>query len=439
MQRPALTGSRIRRHRLDRGIRQADLARGCDISPSYLNLIEHNRRRIGGALLNRIARVLDMDPAALSEGAESALVEALEAAAADAGEQSDSLERAEEFAGRFPGWARLLEDQSRRIERLERVVQVLTDRLTHDPQLSASLHDVLTTVTAIRSTSGILAAEDEIEPQWRARFHRNLYEDSQRLAGSAEALVSFLDAGGDAARTVVLPHDEVEAWLADQDWTVDALERGAADADDIAAQEARLTTPAAKDLAKRYLRRYRADADRVPQNRLIEALSAGFMDPAALAGHFGVEFDMILRRLASLPGEAFENGISPGLVLCDGSGTLTFRKAVPGFEPPRFGAACPLWPLYQALQRPSQPIRAHVVLPGRDTWRFTVHAIATSRYEAGFNRPPVVEATMLVVPVLGEAAASDDVLTIGTSCRICAVADCAARREPSILSLAQTA
>ncbi|MCB1843770.1 MAG: hypothetical protein KDI09_12470, partial [Halioglobus sp.] len=32
--------------------------------------------------------------------------------------------------------------------------------------------------------------------------------------------------------------------------------------------------------------------------------------------------------------------------LQDGSGTLTLRKPVAGFSLPRFGAACPLWPLY---------------------------------------------------------------------------------------------
>ena len=52
-----LTGSRIREKRLDLHLKQAAVAEAVGISPSYLNLIEHNRRRIGGKLLNDLAAV----------------------------------------------------------------------------------------------------------------------------------------------------------------------------------------------------------------------------------------------------------------------------------------------------------------------------------------------------------------------------------------------
>ena len=64
----SLTGTRIRERRSIKGIRQADLARQIGISASYLNLIEHNRRRIGGKLLIDIAQVLGVEPSMLSEG-----------------------------------------------------------------------------------------------------------------------------------------------------------------------------------------------------------------------------------------------------------------------------------------------------------------------------------------------------------------------------------
>ena len=47
MPRTALTGTRVRERRLLLGLKQADLARTAGISPAYLNLIEHNRRRVG--------------------------------------------------------------------------------------------------------------------------------------------------------------------------------------------------------------------------------------------------------------------------------------------------------------------------------------------------------------------------------------------------------
>ena len=72
--REGLTGSRIRERRTIAGLRQADLARQVGISASYLNLIEHNRRKIGGKLLLEIARALKVEPQVILEGAEAALI-----------------------------------------------------------------------------------------------------------------------------------------------------------------------------------------------------------------------------------------------------------------------------------------------------------------------------------------------------------------------------
>src|SRR6056297_2096333 len=122
MARPSLTGSRIRERRLVLGRRQAELARAVGISPSYLNLIEHNRRRIGGKLVQSIARELKVDTRAMTEGAEAALLNALREAGADHAAASEDLPRLEEFVGRFPGLAQLLADTSRRAMALERTV-----------------------------------------------------------------------------------------------------------------------------------------------------------------------------------------------------------------------------------------------------------------------------------------------------------------------------
>ena len=82
MSRDTLTGSRIRERRVMQGMRQAELAKEVGISASYLNLIEHNRRRIGGKLLVNIAQVLNVETSLLSKGAEAALIASLREAAA---------------------------------------------------------------------------------------------------------------------------------------------------------------------------------------------------------------------------------------------------------------------------------------------------------------------------------------------------------------------
>lgn len=59
-------GKRIRDRRKNRGLTQSALAQAVGISASYLNLIEHDKRPIGGALLARIAKELGVDVSGLS-------------------------------------------------------------------------------------------------------------------------------------------------------------------------------------------------------------------------------------------------------------------------------------------------------------------------------------------------------------------------------------
>ncbi len=425
-----MTGTRIRERRLMLGLKQSDLARTVGISASYLNLIEHNRRRIGGKLLVDIGRALDIETSVLTEGVDSALLGALRDAAAQHVAARADLSRIEEFSGRFPGWAKLLAERHRRVAELERVVEMLSDRLTHDPFLSASLHEVLSTVTAIRSTAAILAETDDLDPDWQARFHRNLRDDSRRLAEGAQALVGYLDDSADVAGRQSLPQEELEDFLTARDHHVAELEDGTAPVDTLIAGADELVTASGRDLARRYLARYAEDAARLPLAPLLRQVVRLGLDPGALAQHFGLDPAIVFRRLAALPGASA--GVNVGLVICDGSGTLTFRKRVAGFALPRFGAACPLWPLYQALSRPMAPIRTTVDLAGRPARRFMTYAICTPVAGNGFDGPQVLESSMLILPGPPEDAAPAQ--PIGTSCRICPRADCPARREASILA-----
>lgn len=412
----ALTGTRLRERRQALGLRQADLAERAGISGSYLNLIEHNRRRIAPALLARLAEALGVDPATLEGGAGGALVEEVRAAAAEVPGAQAELDRIEDFVGRFPGWAAVLAALHGRAETLGRAVEALNDRMSHDPHLSASLHEVLSAVSSVRSTAAILADTEDIEPEWRERFHRNLHEDSERLAAGAEALVAYLDAGGQAEEQgIASPQEEVEAWATAADWAL---------VDEPAAQA--LASGAGRALAAAMLARARADRAALPDPGFSEALAALGPDPAALAARFGVEVLAAFRRIALRP------GAQAGLVICDGSGTLTLRKPLPGFALPRFGAACPLWPLFTALARPVTPVEAVIETPGPQGRRFRARAFCLPRHPGGFRGPELREAAMLILP---EPPGSEAALPVGSTCRICPRADCAARREPSILTV----
>lgn len=432
MSHSGLTGSRIRERRIDMGMRQAHLAEACGISASYLNLIEHNRRRIGGKLLNAIAAALMVEPSSLSEGADAALIDALSEASAQAPNAGAEAERAEELAGRFPGWARLIAALSVRIQSHERTIEALNDRLAHDPNLAAALHDMLSAVTGIRSSSGILVGDDAVDPEWQARFHRNIHEDSQRLADAAKGLVSYLDAGKMADRDALAPQEELDAWLAGREFHFPDLERSLpASVDAILSAADAPVSEAAREQAVRYLERYRGDAERLPLAEFRAALEAVGPDPTQLSRRFDTDLPVLLRRIASMPKEVIPGGV--GLVICDASGTLTFQRPIGGFSLPRFGAACPLLPLYEALARPMSPIRSIIEQAGRVPQRYLSFAISQPSRPAGFDQPTVFEATMLVLPEAPGTQNPAPVVPVGLTCRVCPRESCRARREPSIL------
>jgi predicted transcriptional regulator/DNA-binding XRE family transcriptional regulator len=406
------------------GLKQADLARDLGISASYLNLIEHNRRRIGGKLLLDIARALGVEPSMLTEGAEAALIAALREAATGAGLPAADLDRADEFAGRFHGWAEVLAKSHARITSLERTVETLNDRLAHDPQLAASVHELLSTAAAIRSTAAILAKEKDISPEWRNRFHINIDTDSRRLAESSKALVTFLDADPADSASASAPMDEVEAFLTDHGYHFPQIETGEGDMDTLLASP-RLTTKAARHIARAVLAQVEADARALPLDHLL--LGDAPLDPVAIAARLSVPVDLVLRRLAALP------DLGAGLVVCDRAGSLLFRKPASGFVIPRYGAACPLWPLFDALGQAGRITRQTLLHLGRGETRFDCIALAHAAGPAEYNAAPLIQATMLILPAPPMA---DDraPLVVGASCRICPKSSCPARREPSILA-----
>ncbi|WP_239450480.1 XRE family transcriptional regulator [Loktanella sp. S4079] len=427
-----LTGSRIREKRLDQGLRQAAVAEAVGISPSYLNLIEHNRRRIGGKLLSDLARVLSVDPVMLTDGADSDLLDQMRSAAATLGPDAE-IARAEEFAARYPGWSALVVAQARRIAALHEHTLALTDRMAHDPQLANSLHEVISAVTSIRSSASILVTQEQLDADWQKRFHQNIHKDSLRLADSSEALIAYLEAPETKLEVAQSPFEQMEAALALRDYQLEQLEGRDPDIAELG-QEMGLTGSSLR-LFDAYARQYQDDAIQLPLAEFSQAARDLDYDPSQLARQFRVDFATVLRRLASLP--SHEGHPRMGLAVCDASGALTFLKPVPGFTYSRATDACPLWPIFSALSRPTQPIRAEVTLPDAGQTRFMCYAMAMPKGEQQFDVIPVLQSTMLVIADPAESAGFS--IPVGGSCRICPRSDCATRREPAIIGLAGAA
>lgn len=438
--RPALTGTRIRALRTARRLAQADLARMAGVSASYVNLIEHNRRPASPRLLAALARALEVSVDVLADDGGEALIGALRAAAGAEGAVAAELDRIEDFAGRFPGWAGLVAALHARTQVQERSIELLGDRMAHDPNLAAALAEIVAAVTAVQSTAAILAETEDLEPEWQRRFHANIHADSVRLARAAEALVAWLDAS-EPETGLAAPTEEVESWLARRNWHLPEVEGAAEpDWDGLVAGDPDLASQAGRRMALDWARRTRAEAQALPTAALLAGLRAqvaggGGLDPGALARGFGVAPGLVLRRLAALP--TVPDLPHFGLVLCDGSGTLTFRRPLEGFALPRFGGACPLWPLYAALMQPGLAVRTHLETTARPARRYLAFALAGPRDGARFDAPPAWEAAMLLTPATPAALGRADPgppRPVGAACRVCPQPDCPARREPSIVT-----
>lgn len=393
-------GSRIRDMRLAQGRAQAELARAAGISAAYLNLIEHDRRSLTPKVRARLAAALGTTDDELAAGREESLLAALRIAAARAPDQTAvEAGRMAEFATRMPGWAGLVVALSQRSEALERRLAGLSDRMTRNPYLLDTLHEVLSAVTALRSTASILVQEPDIAPEWRDRFHGNLDQDSRRLSVTAQALVAYLESfEPDAA--LLPPQEEFEAWITE------------------GRPEAGLATDAAKDLAQRWSALEDADRAAMPDDLIADA---GGADPLQLAATLDLPLDLVLRRLAMVEPDT-------GLMICDGAGGVIFRRPARGMAAFRAGDPCAMLPVFEALAQPGTPVQR--LIETETGQHLRALAVARRLPPASMDAPVLSRAVMLMRPVATDGGAA---VPVGPTCRICPRSDCAGRRVASIL------
>ncbi len=420
-----LTGTRIRERRLDRGLRQAAVAEAVGVSPSYLNLIEHNRRRIGGKLLADLARVLEVDAAQLTEGANADLIEQLRVAAMTYDGLAE-VDKIDELAARYPGWGTLITQQARRLADLETRIQGLSDRFTHDPKLADVLHEMISSVTAIRSSASILVGQEQVDADWQRRFHQNIHEDSLRLADQSEAFIDRLTAPETVSQSASAI-DEVETYLAKTGFHLAALEADPASTDEVVA-EADPDSPEAEQLLRNWCVQYVEDARALPLANFAAVAVEAAYDPLSLVKEFDAPVDRVLRRLASLPEGAKHPPM--GLAICDPSGALVMHKPVSGFRWFRNAERCPLWPVFGAFSQPGRLLRLNVETPSPATNRFLCYAIAVKSTPESYDLPTNFYSTMLVFPDPPDVNAQ--IIDAGPSCSICPRQDCTARRLPAV-------
>ncbi|MCP5086601.1 MAG: DUF2083 domain-containing protein [Rhodobacteraceae bacterium] len=428
----SLVGTRIRERRRNRRMTQTALAAAAGISPSYLNLIEHNRRGIAGRTLQAIAAELDTDVAALSDDADFVLINRLTEAAKMDHSNSAEIERIEEFVGRYPGWARLLLQVSELSQQQREKLRALTDRMTHDPFLSETMHQILSNITAIRSTAGILDSMSDIPPALQQKFLANLRSESQRLSATAEAMVDFFDTPTEEAATSAANTPEAQEFWSARGYYLPKLEAGETTIENLLENTGSQAATNSQVL-RQSLERYERIANTLPVDVFIQSAKDTNFDALKLSQTLKVPVGSILYRLAHLPPEP---GFPLfGLLECDMSGAVLFRKEIPEFALPQYSSACPLWPIYRAFGRPYQALQSVLEMPTGG--RLLTYAYAESAGPDRYDLPGLLRSTMVFTSDPQAFPATRSIqppILAGVHCSVCPRKACAARRIDYILA-----
>lgn len=191
----APVGIRIRRRRLELKLSQAALAREAGISASYLNLIENNKRDVGGALLLRIAGRLGLDLEALSGAREQKTLQTIQEALGDPVFQGLDFADLEirDFVARFPEAALALTRLHRAYADANAGLEAYASRLNSDPLLSQMLHEALTRLAAMRANAEILGGVEDLGDPDRRRFTAAVVREAREATETARSLVAYFD------------------------------------------------------------------------------------------------------------------------------------------------------------------------------------------------------------------------------------------------------
>lgn len=433
----SLVGTRIRERRRAKKISQSGLAKQVGISASYLNLIEHNRRGIAGKTLLALAKALDINPRYLNEGADQGLIDSInKAAAKNKGMNSEEL-RTEEFIGRFPGFAQLIERLFDQLEVQDQNLQALSDKVSNDPFFAEAMHLMLSTITTIRSTADILKSFDDIPAERRAKFLSNLLAESERLSHTAQEVLEHFEPTQNGLTT---ENDGpiIESFMESNKFYLEFFEAPAINDDDTLRSESLIDelkiAPVDRQRSLKVLNNYSKMADALPLEDFLTKAHELKFAPLALSAAFNVPLPLIFSRLAHI---VETTGVPEfGIMQCDGSGAVLYRKQLSTFGLPRYSSACPLWPVYRCLSQPMQPLCAIINMPTGE--RFLCYAIAQYEEQSQFGIPAAIQSTMIFTQdyaqILSKAEMSSlPDISVGFQCSVCPRESCSSRRNGYLL------
>ncbi len=186
-------GSKVRRLRRAQGVTQVDMAKRLGISPSYLNLIEHNQRPLTRSLQMKLAEGYDVDLQVFAEDEDARIVTDLVEILRDPLFASFDLAAKDlsDAVGAAPALGQAMIALYQGYRNLRADLDAVSERLSDDALISASTHELRTVLTSIRSFSEILRDYEDLDAEQRQRFLEILVKETGRLNQAADRMVDF--------------------------------------------------------------------------------------------------------------------------------------------------------------------------------------------------------------------------------------------------------
>lgn len=450
-------GSKVRAKRRSRNMTQAELARRLGISPSYLNLIEHNQRPLTAQLLIALAQEFQLELSDFAVDDDQRLAAHLLEAFADPVFEEHPLNSADvrELAASAPAVARAVLALYEQFQVAREALAELAEE-SYAQQESASTTSLRADVLPSEEVNDFIQRHmnyfGELE-----QLAEQLWVDAKlkrggRFAGMAEWLerqgigVQMIGGEGRIVRrydrdlrrislSEALPPSSRNFQLAAQIALIchhDRLE-ALTDAD------AGLTSESSRTLARLVLAHYYAGAVLMPYDNVWRSAVSQRYDIELLANRFGTSFEQVCHRLTTLRRPEAE-GVPFHMLRVDIAGNISKRFSASGIRFARFSGACPRWNVFRAFQTPGM-IRVQVsVMP--DGAKFFCVARTVAHGRGGYGAPratlaiglgcPLDYASELVYADGIDLRDEDGMLQVGVTCRLCDRSDCEQRVLPSL-------
>ncbi|WP_024795871.1 acetate metabolism transcriptional regulator RamB [Tomitella biformata] len=444
-------GSRLRQLRSERGLSQVALAQQLEISPSYLNQIEHDVRPLTVPVLLRITEVFGVDATFFSPQDSTRLIaEMREVLMDETVESSPDATEIAQLVNAHPTVARAIVNLHQRYRSSTDQLGALTEgrsgsinstgiiSMPHEEvrdyfyQRQNYLHELDT------------AAEEMTQ---RLRMHRGdvLREIAQRLANQhGVKVVKRIDLGENVlhrydpeTRTMefaaqLLPGQRAFRMAAE----LGHLEYG--DLINKMADEGGFTTPEARSLGVMGLANYFAAATVLPYRQFHDAAEEFRYDIERLSTFFSISYETVCHRLSTMQRPALR-GVPYSFVRVDRAGNMSKRQSATGFHFNSSGGTCPLWNVYETFTEPGKIVRQIAQMPDGRAYLWVARTV--SRRSARYGQPAKTFAIGLgcelrhanrVVYGDGLDLTGSAATPIGSGCRVCDRDNCPQRAFPQL-------